>query len=159
MDETQQLNIENPKQTVSHPNGWEDFKRHAHVVIKSFPKEYSVLNDGEELTILNISITPQGLAIARDQIIRLTPNKINNDIVATITNQYSRIESYSELERDKKSLDVFLILVNKSIKGTLFKPRVNAKSKKADPVQATIQLIILIVAIIAIIYGVRAFMD
>lgn len=152
------LKIDNPVKTINHSAGWLDYKKHALVVVRKFPAEYKIVQDDEMiLTVLNIPLSAQGKAIAKDQLIYLRPEESGTGIELSITNENGRIESYTELERDKASLEVFTKLVNKSINGTLNDAIQNVQKPKVNTGNAVIQLIILIVAIIAIIMGLKAF--
>lgn len=149
------LKIDNPVKLITHQKGWNDFKKHALIVVSKFPREYKIVQDNLSLLIiLNVPLSAEGKTIAKDQLIYLKPE--GNDIEASITNEKNKIESFTELERDKASLDVFIKLTNKSIDGSLLEAIQKVQKPKTDSSQAIIQLIILIVAIIAIFMGLKA---
>ena len=159
-----ELQIENPTQIASYPLSWKQIKEHILIVVKTFPNEYTIIKNAESenaITLLNIPVSPAGKAIAKDQIIYVTisnPNETQTSLKMEITNENNKIDSYTELERDKKSLEVFKLLLQKSIAGTLIKTvsNINARAKQANSGQGILQLIILIVALIAIFIGAKA---
>lgn len=151
------LKIENPKTTIKHGKGWSDYKEHARKVVALFPKEYRIVSDTEgSLIVLNLPMSEAGRAIAKDQLIHLSPRISVGEIDAMITNENNQISSYTELERDKASLDVFIKLTIKSVSGTLESAVDKIRKPKVDPTQAIIQVIILVVALIAIFMGLKA---
>ena len=160
-----ELQIENPTQTISYNLSWTDVKNHILKVVATFPKEYSVIkNETDKIILLNIPVSLANKAIAKDQIIyidNITTDGLQATLKMVLTNEDNKISSYTELERDKKSLNIFIALLKKSIEGTLGKAvaNLNARQKpKADPVQAVVQLLLLIVALVAIFYGLQALM-
>lgn len=158
-----ELQIENPTQIVSYPLSWKQIKEHILIVVKTFPNEYTIIKNEESenaITLLNIPVSPAGKAIPKDQIIYVTSTsatETQTSLKLEITNEDNKIGSYTEVERDKKSLEVFKLLLQKSIAGTLIKTvsNINAKAKQANSGQAILQLIILIVALIAIFFGMK----
>ena len=160
-----ELQIENPIQTVSYNLRWADIKTHVLKVVASFPAEYSVIkNQTDQIILLNIPVSPANKAIVKDQIIYIDnemEGELPTSVKMVITNEYNKISSYTELERDKKALQVFTLLLKKSIEGTLVKTvaGLNAKQKpKADPAQAFIQLLLLIAALVAVFMGMKGLM-
>lgn len=158
-----ELQIENPMQVVSYPLSWKQIKEHILIVVKTFPNEYTIIKNDESenaITLLNIPVSPAGKAIAKDQIIYVNSTgatETQTSLKLEMTNEDNKIGSYTEVERDKKSLEVFKLLLQKSIAGTLIKTvsNINAKAKQANSGQAILQLIILIVALIAIFFGMK----
>ncbi len=75
-----------------------------------------------------------------------------------ITNEDQKIRSYTELERDKNSLETFKSVLQQSIAGTLKQTvsKINSKGKQVDPAQAMMQILALIAALVAIFYGLKA---
>ncbi len=126
-----ELQIENPTQTISHDISWMQLKENIIQVISTFPKEYTVVKDdidNDKIILLNIPINQEGKAIANDKIIYITKDKIDENkttVKIEITNEDNKISSYRELERDKKSLNVFVILLKKAIDKTLGKTVAN----------------------------------
>ncbi len=162
-----ELQIDNPTKNSVYNQKWTELKAHFIKVVLTFPKEYSIVNDNSEngkLTILNIPVSAEGKAISKDIILYITCDNVNEtkpNVTLTVTNEDNKIASYNELERDKKALNIFSILVDKSINGTLGQS-VNNAIKKAQPkvntAQGIVQIISLIVALIAIFYALSVLM-
>jgi len=161
-----ELIIDNPIQTISYSLSWTEIKKHILKVIATFPKEYSLIKDEDDkIILLNIPLSQANRAIAKDQIIyvdNITTAEQQTTLKIVLTNEDNKISSYTELERDKKSLNVFTILLKKSIEGTLGKAvaNLNAQQKpKVDAGQAFIQILLLIVALIAVFYGFKVLLE
>ena len=160
-----ELQIDNPTETISYNLTWTDLKTHILKVVATFPKEYSIVkNETDKIILLNIPVSQANKTIAKDQIIYIdneTPGGFKATIKLVMTNEDNKISSYTELDRDKKSLNVFVILLKKSIDGTLGKSVANvntAQKPKVNTAQGIIQILILIVSIGAILYALSVLM-
>ena len=147
-----ELLIENPTQTVSYDLPWPKIKEHILKVTATFPKEYTVLKDeGNKFIILNTPLGATNKIIGKDQIIHIdkeVPSDTRTALSLIMTNEDNKIFSVTELERDKKSLDIFITILKKSIDGTLIKPRPN-------PGKAFIRLLIFLIISAAVLYGLK----
>ena len=153
-------NIENPTRTIKYSLTWVELKKHIEKVVQKFPKEYKVIKEdqpGSTLTILYNPANVNRIGINNDLLlhIKATAFNIDTEVDFVATNQYGKIASYTEEEQHKKSLQFLTVLTEKSIKGTL-----NAAAKKTiSPqvkTQAILQVIVIIAALIAIVYGLFA---
>lgn len=150
-----ELQIENPVQTISFDLSWLQLKEHILKIVATFPKEYSIIkNEDEKFTLLNTPLGGTNKVIGKDQLIyidRGAPTGTKTALKITMTNEDHKISSATELERDKKWLEIFTTLLKKSIDGTLVKPR-------PDPGKALLRLLIFLIVAAAVLYGLKVLM-
>lgn len=163
-----ELQIDNPTKNSVYNQSWTRLKAHFIKVVQTFPKEYSIVNndsDNGKLTILNIPLSAEGKAIQKDIILYITCDNINDtnpSVSITVTNEDNKISTYNELERDKKALNIYSILVDKSINGTLEQSvnnAINEAKPKVNTAQGVVQVIWLIFALIALFYALSILMN
>lgn len=158
----QQLEIENPKTAISTTLPWLDFKSNIFTVVSRFPQEYSIIKEYEDqkICLLNTPLTEEHKNQNNDQLIYVT-HKGDGNIEYEITNEKNQLASFNELEKNKKALNVFCILVDQSIKGTLGKvieQSNETNEPQVDAFQGIIQIIIVIVSLIGIFMALKVFM-
>lgn len=156
MAETLPSHIDNPKKEICFNFSFSEMKEHVYAVVHSFQNEYKIISESESkililYTPLTVSVLPD-----KDQLIATELDSPGN-YVFSITNQYNKIESFSELERDKTSLNVFTALIDKSINGSLSKSVRSAEVQKKTELstKAILQLISLGLALYLIFMGMR----
>lgn len=160
------VQIDNPIHRLNYDLSWLELTPHLLKVVKAFPNEYTIINDDTDngkLVVLNIPITAEDKAILKDNIIYITCDNISDNskanVTLTVTNENNLISSYNELNRDKKSLGLFIVLVDKSIKGTFDKSLAKAtknRKPKGGCFKAFLTIISLIVSIMLIIAAIAA---
>ncbi len=151
------LQIENPIKSANYQLSSEQIREHILNVVNKFPNELKVLND--ENSKIKILYIPSGAtnAIGKDQIIQINIDVLSDSQIALnmeMTNENNKMSSYTEFERGKNSLTMISNLIEKSINKTLLQP---AKAQtKSNSGGGVMQIILFIVALIAIIIGLKA---
>lgn len=160
------IQIDNPVKVINYDRPWQEVKSHILRIVASFPNENKIIEDNEaegKIMLLKPPVTAEAKAIGKDQIMYITRKSdgATCEVRFEVTNENNKISSYTELERDKKTLENFTILIGKAIAGTLAKSIANVNRQvqpKVNTAQGIVQLLILIAALLAIFLGLKAFL-
>lgn len=163
-----EVDIVNPTEDVEFEVEWSQLKSAINQLTKYFPKEYSIVSDNvSKMMFLVTALKETDRLVGGDQIIYIECLRENKPSLArfTITNEKGKIGSFGELKRNEKSFIIFFQLLKKELAGTLKtqlannaqKQRQVNEAKKTDQnISGFIQLLLLIVALAAIIMGLKA---
>lgn len=155
--------IDNPNQVLTFDLPWQEVNEHIQKLIALFPKEYKLIKDDEKEGKLMIFYTPPAPdTIGKDQLLYITKQSStfsSSEVKFEISNEDNKIHSFSEFERDKKTLDISIKVLQKSIAGTLSQTvsNMNSKAKQAQEVQGVIGVVRILLAIGLIALGIWAF--
>lgn len=147
--------ISNPQKIFDYKRSLNSLRENINHVINKFPKEYRLLDDKNGLIkILILARYPNYLNVTGDMI--LTISEQDNNILYQITNERGIISSYTEQERDKYAMEIFIKLLDLSIAGQLDKnvQKVQAKNQPSS-LQGIVGIITLLVALYAIFQGMK----